>query len=223
MRGDKHDFQVAFTNHTAGEVTLTPKFSAKGARVLAAPQEMVVPAGATRAAGVTLQAVDPGAGQLVVSAQAPDGRVQAALPFRVNAAALLADPAARVASVSLAADVFYTGSGNPQVTLNGEDVGRLFDAWNPHPYSWYAAGTRYPLGEAAASAVANGNEVRLTPPGSMLFKVRNLALVVDYEDGRSAILRADPAVKSATTDAETAEGERVPPGAPMVWQCPAGN
>ena len=223
MRGDTVEFQVAFTNHTAGAVTLTPGFSAKGARVLAAPQEMVVPAGATRAAGVTLQAVDPGAGQLVVSAQAPDGRVQAALPFRVNAAALLADPAARVASVSLAADVFYTGSGNPQVTLNGEDVGRLFDAWNPHPYSWYAAGTRYPLGEAAASAVANGNEVRLTPPGSMLFKVRNLALVVDYEDGRSAILRADPAVKSATTDAETAEGERVPPGAPMVWQCPAGN
>ncbi len=57
MQGDKRDFQMAFINHTTNEVTLTPRFSAKGASVLAAPQQIVVPAGATKSATVTLQVV----------------------------------------------------------------------------------------------------------------------------------------------------------------------
>jgi len=44
MQGDQRDFQMAFTNHTTSEVTLTPTFSAQGASVLAAPQKLVVPA-----------------------------------------------------------------------------------------------------------------------------------------------------------------------------------
>ncbi len=89
--------------------------------------------------------------------------------------------------------------------------------------AWYAAGTKYPLGEAAVSAVASANEVRLAPPNGMLLKVRNLALVVNYEDGRTAILRAKPTVKSGPADSGMAEGELVPRGEPMVWQYPAGN
>ena len=223
MQGDQRDFQMAFTNHTTSEVTLTPTFSAQGASVLAAPQKIVVPAGVTKAAAVTLQAVSPGVGHLVMSAAAPNGQVQASLPFNVNASALLVDPAAKIKSVSLEADVFYTGTGNPAVTLNGVLAGRLFDGWTPHPYSWYAAGTRYPLGEAAMSAVASANEVRLDPPPGMLLKVRNLGLVVTYEDGKTAILRANPTVKSAHADLGIVEGELVPRGEPMVWRILAAN
>jgi len=218
MQGDERDFQVALTNHTTSEVTLTPRFSAQGASVLAAPQQIVVPAGATKTAAVTLQAGAPGAGHLVISAEAPNGQIQAKLPFNVNATSLLVDPAAKVKSVSLAADVFHTGPGNPEVTLNGVKVARLFDGWTSHPYSWYAAGTRYPLGEAAVPAVGSANEVRLAPPDGMLLKVRNLALVVNYEDGRTAILRANPTVKSAPANSAMAEGKLVPRGEPMVWQ-----
>ena len=220
LQGDNRYFQVAFTNHTTSEIALSPTFSATGARLLAAPEQVVVPAGATASATVKLQPVGPGAGHLAMSAEAPLGQVQARLPFNVNAKASLVDPEAQVKSVSLAADVFYMGPGNPEVTLNGVYIGRLFDEWTPHPYSWYAAGTRYPLGEAAASAVGIANEVRLAPPHGMLLKVRNLALIVHYEDGRAAILRANPNVKSAPADSGIAEGELVPDGEPMVWQCP---
>ena len=158
-----------------------------------------------------------------MSAEAPNGQVQATLPFNVNATALLVDPAAKVKSVSLAADVFYTGSGNPEVTLNRVKVGRIFDGWTPHPYSWYAAGTRFPLGEAAAAAVGSANEVRFAVPDSLKLKVRNLSLVVKYEDGRTAILRADPTVMSIPADGGAAEGKLVRRGNPMVWRCPTRN
>ena len=90
-------------------------------------------------------------------------------------------------------------------------------------YSWYAAGTRYPLGEPAAAAVRSANELRIAPPHGMLLKVRNLALVVSYEDGRTAVLQADPAVVSAPADSGMAEGGLVPCGEPLVRQCPAGG
>ena len=223
MQGDKHDIQVAFTNHTAGEVTLTPKFSAKGASVLAAPKQIVVPAGATKTAAVTLQAAAPGAGELVMSAEVPSGQVQAELPFNVIANALLDDPAAKVKTVEIAADVFYTGGGSPQVTLNGVKVGPFFSEWTPHPFSWYSAGTRFRLNEAAASAVGNANKISFDVPASLNLKVRNLALVVIYEDGTTAILPANPTVQSTPVDSGAAEGQRVARGEPMVWQCPAGN
>ena len=57
----------------------------------------------------------------------------------------------------------------------------------------------------------------------MLLKVRNLGLVVTYEDGKTAILRANPTVKSAHADLGIAEGELVPRGEPMVWRIPAAN
>lgn len=57
----------------------------------------------------------------------------------------------------------------------------------------------------------------------MLLKVRNLALVVSYEDGRTAVLQADPAVVSAPADSGMAEGGLVPCGEPLVRQCPAGG
>jgi len=223
MRGDTHDFQAAFTNHTADDVTLTPAFSAEGADVLATPERIVVPAGATETATVTLRAVAPGAGCLVMSAEAPSGQVEATLPFNVIAKALLADPAAKVKEVHLAADVFYMGSGNPDLTLNGVNVGTLFTEWTVHPFSWYAAGTRFPLGEAAATAVAKTNEVRFAVPDGMRLKVRNLALVVYYEDGRTAVLRANPTVMSAPADSGIAEGQLIARGKPMVWHCPAGE
>jgi hypothetical protein len=223
MQGEQRDFQVAFKNHTAREVTLAPRFSVKGAVVMASPQKMIVPAGVTKTAAVTLRADAPGAGHLVISAQAPGGQVEARLPFNVNASAPLAGAAAKVKNVRVAVDVFYTGSGNPDVTLNGVKVGGLFDAWAPHPFSWYAAGTRFPLGDAAASAVGSANEVRFAVPGSLLLKVRNLALVVNYEDGRTAVLRADPQVQSTPADSGAAEGRLIPRGQPMVWQCAAGD
>ena len=223
VRGDKHDFQAAFTNHTAGEVTLTPTFSAEGADVLTAPERIVVPAGGTETATVTLRSVTPGAGELVMSAEAPSGQVRATLPFNVTAKALLDDSAAKVKEVHLAADVFYTGGGNPEVTLNGVKVGTLFTEWTVHPFSWYASGTRFPLGEAAAAAVGSANEVRFAVPDSLKLKVRNLSLVVKYEDGRTAILRADPTVMSIPADGGAAEGKLVRRGNPMVWRCPTRN
>ena len=76
-------------------------------------------------------------------------------------------------------------------------------------------------GEAAISAVAETNEVRLDPPAGMLLKIRNLALVLNYEDGRTAILPANPKTQTAADDASLAEGKYVPRGQFMAWQCPA--
>ena len=212
---------MAITNHLSREVTLTPTFNAEGAHVRAAPTTLVVPAGATKSATVTLTASTPGPGHLALSAVAPSGPIQATLPFNVIARERLTDAASKVTSVSLEADIFYTGSGNPPITLNGVKVGPLFSEWTPHPFSWYSAGTRFPLDEAAVAAVADTNEVRLDPPDGMLLKVRNLALVVNYEDGRTSVFRADPKVQTAADNASLAEGTYVPRGAIMVWHCPA--
>ena len=57
----------------------------------------------------------------------------------------------------------------------------------------------------------------------MLLKVRNLALLVNYEDGRTAIVRTDPTVKSTPADSGMAEGKLIPSGEAMVWQCPVRN
>ncbi len=220
-QGMSYDFQLAVTNHASDAVTLTPRLNVEGGRVRTAPGPLAIPAGATRTATVTVEALTPGPGRLSVSTETSHGETRRSLPFNVVATAPLRDGAAGIESVHLAADVFYTGSGNPQITLNGVDAGTLFAEWSPHPFSWYAAGTRFRLNDAAVDAVAETNEVRLDPPNGMLLKVRNLALVVVYADGRTAVVPADPTVQTAADTAALAEGRYVPRGEVMVWRCPA--
>jgi len=126
-----------------------------------------------------------------------------------------------VKSVRMIFDSWYSpGAVGAKITLNGVEVGELPGNGT---YGNWTVRQPFALSENAAQALAAINKLVIKTSGRH-FKMRNVALEVTLEDGRVAMLAADPQrPQSVPADWAAGEGVRLEDGEDMLWRVGLGR
>ena len=171
---------------------------------------------------VRVRGATAGDGKITVTATTSDAQeTTASLPVRIVATSLSAKDLAAMRSVRMIFDSWYSpGAVGAKIALNGVEVGELPGNGT---YGNWTVRQPFALAENAPQALATMNTLVIKTSGRH-FKMRNVALEVTLEDGRVAMLDADPRrPQSVPADWAAAEGIRLESGKDMVWNIPIGK
>ena len=212
-------FHLMVANHGVEGASI--RLSTSGERLVIEESADTIELSANESVSVPLRVRGEAAGdgKISVTATTSDGQTTTvSLCVRIVATSLAARDIAAVKSVRMIFDSWYSpGTVGAKITLNGVEVGEV--PGNGTHGSWTV---RQPcaLSENAPQALAAMNKLVISASGRH-FKMRNVALEVTLEDGRVAMLAANPRrPQSVPSDWAAAEGIRLKDGKDMVWRIP---
>lgn len=163
----------------------------------------------------TVKGAVRGQGGVKITLRDRNGAVAASdeIKFEVIGKSLSDADLARVKSVSLYYDIWGStragGADTKAITLNGVKVGNLEVSGG---YQCWVTRVKTALSDEARTALRTGNAVTISNPTDSFWKIRNIFMEVQLEDGSTIHLLSDQQTFSSPATNPWAEGRRLEPG-----------